>query len=428
MTHQEDTQTAALAYIDDHLEASLERLFSLMRVASISTDPAYAGECRRAATMLADELSELGFDARVAETDGHPMVVAHHAGPGPHVLFYGHYDVQPVDPVGDWRRDPFDPALEKRADGSTIIVGRGASDDKGQLRTFIEACRALKASKGSLPCRVSMLIEGEEECGSSNFAPFLRANSIELKADLALACDTSMWNAHTPALTMSLRGLATGELHLKAASRDLHSGLYGGPARNPLAALASILAGLHDADGRVTLAGFYDGVPEISEATKRVWSELDFDEAAFLGAVGLRHAAGERGYSVMEQIWARPTVEINGVSGGYTGPGTKTVIPSEAMAKISFRLVGSQDPDKVWDSFERYVRESLPSDCAVRFVQNPGSKAITLVRDSAAVVAAKYALDAEWGKNTVLMGAGGSIPIVNSLKEALIYSCRRSQL
>lgn len=419
MTHHEDLQTAALVYIDDHLDESLERLFSLMRVASISTDPAYAGECRRAATMLVDELSELGFDARVADTDGHPMVVAHHAGPGPHVLFYGHYDVQPVDPLGNWRRDPFDPSLESRADGSKMIVGRGASDDKGQLRTFIEACRALKASMGSLPCRVSMLIEGEEECGSPNFAPFLRANSAELKAELALACDTSMWNASTPALTMSLRGLATGEVHLTAASRDLHSGLYGGPARNPIAALASILAGLHDADGRVTLPGFYDGVPEISDATKRSWSELDFDETAFLSAVGLHHAAGETGYSVMEQIWARPTAEINGISGGYAGPGTKTVIPSEAMAKMSFRLVGSQDPDKVWVSFERYVRENLPADCAVRFVQNPGSKAINLVRDSAAVLAAQHALDAEWGKNTVLMGAGGSIPIVNSIKSIL---------
>lgn len=419
MKHHDDVLAGALAYVDAHLDDSLERLFSLMRVPSISTDPAYATECRKAAAMLVEELSDLGFDARLADTDGHPMVVAHHAGPGPHLLFYGHYDVQPVDPLDRWRRDPFDPALERRADGTKMIVGRGASDDKGQLRTFIEACRALKACSGVLPCRVSLLIEGEEECGSTHFAPFLRANQAELKADLALACDTSMWNARTPALTMSLRGLVTGELHLKAASRDLHSGLYGGPARNPLAALASILAGMHDADGRVTLAGFYDGVPESASAMKRAWSALDFDEAAYLAEVGLSSSAGERAYGVLEQIWMRPTAEINGISGGYTGVGFKTIIPSEAMAKISFRLVGGQDPDQVWASFERYVRDKLPADCAVRFVQNPGSSAVALAQDSAAVLAAREALDAEWGTETVLMGGGGSIPIVNSIKSLL---------
>jgi acetylornithine deacetylase/succinyl-diaminopimelate desuccinylase-like protein len=419
MLQQTAPLTAALAYIDAHLDDSLDRLFALMRVPSISTDPAFASECRRAATMLADELSALGFAARVADTAGHPIVVAHHPGTGPHVLFYGHYDVQPAEPLDLWRSDPFVPRIETRANGSRMIFGRGASDDKGQLRTFIEACRAWKASAGSLPCSVSLIIEGEEECGSTNFAPFLREHHAELHADLALACDTSMWDAETPALTMSLRGLVTGEVHLKAASCDLHSGLYGGAARNPLATMAALLAGMHDADGRVTLAGFYDGVPEVPEETRSAWAALDFDADAFLGAVGLSTPAGETGYSVMEQIWARPTFEINGIAGGYTGVGFKTVVPSAVTAKVSFRLVGRQDPDRIWANFEQYVRARLTPDCAVSFVQNPGSPAISLPGGSPAVAAAVEALDAEWRRSTVLMAAGGSIPIANAIKHVL---------
>ncbi|HVJ00951.1 MAG TPA: M20/M25/M40 family metallo-hydrolase, partial [Sphingomonas sp.] len=224
--------TSALDHAERNLDQSLDRLFALMRVPSISTDPAYAEQCRQAAQLLADELSELGFAARVAPTPGHPMVVAHHEGEGPHVLFYGHYDVQPVDPLSLWRRDPFDPVLETRDDGSKAIVGRGASDDKGQLRTFIEACRAWKQAEGKLPCRVTILFEGEEESGSESLEPFLHANAEELKADFALICDTSMWDTGTPGITIGLRGMAGGQVTVRGPSRDLHSGLYGGPARN----------------------------------------------------------------------------------------------------------------------------------------------------------------------------------------------------
>jgi acetylornithine deacetylase/succinyl-diaminopimelate desuccinylase-like protein len=410
--------TAALARVDADLDQSLDRLFALMRVPSISTDPAYAEHCRRAAQLLADELSELGFDARVAPTPGHPMVVAHHDGEGPHVLFYGHYDVQPVDPLDLWKRDPFDPVLETRADGSKAIVGRGASDDKGQLRTFIEACRALKTANGTLPCRVTILFEGEEESGSESLDPFLKANAEELRADFALICDTSMWDTKTPGITVGLRGMAGGQVTVRGPSRDLHSGLYGGPARNPIQVLVGILADLKDADGRVTLPGFYDGVHAVDPGVQASWDALGFDASAFLGDVGLSVPAGETGVGALEQSWARPTAEINGIWGGYTGEGFKTVIPAEAHAKLSFRLVGDQDPDQVWDAFQAHVRERLPADCAASFKARGGSRAISLASDSPPLAAARAALDAEWGKSA-LLASGGSIPVVNSIKSIL---------
>ena len=407
-----------LDYVDQHLDASLDRLFALMRVQSISTDPAYAEHCRTAAQLLSDELTDLGFTARVAPTPGHPMVVAHHDGDGPHVLFYGHYDVQPVDPIDLWRRDPFDPAIETRADGSKMIVGRGASDDKGQLRTFIEACRAWKETTGKLPCRVTILFEGEEESGSESLEPFLHAAADELKADFALICDTSMWDTQTPGLTIGLRGMAGGQVTVRGPSRDLHSGLYGGPARNPLQLLATILAEMKDADGRVTLDGFYDGVPELSADVQASWNALGFDTAQFLGDVGLSVPAGEKGYGALEQSWARPTAEINGMWGGYIGEGYKTVIPAEAHAKLSFRLVGEQDPDQVWDAFQAHVQSRLPADCTAEFKTRGGSRAISLASDSAPVAATRAALDAEWGQSA-LLASGGSIPVVNSIKSIL---------
>ena len=409
----------ALDYADAHLDQSLDRLFDLMRVPSISTDPAFAEDCQRAARTLADELTELGFEARVAPTPGHPMVVAHHDGDGPHVLFYGHYDVQPVDPLELWKRDPFDPVLETRGDGSKAIVGRGASDDKGQLRTFIEACRAWKATEGRLPVKVTILFEGEEESGSTSLEPFLRANAAELTADFALICDTLMWDTATPGLTIGLRGMAAGQVTIKGPGRDLHSGLYGGPARNPIQLLCDILGEMKDESGRVTLAGFYDGVPEVSPEVRRSWDALGFDGAQFLGEVGLSVPAGEKGYDVLEQSWSRPTAEINGIWGGYTGEGFKTVIPAEAHAKISFRLVGQQDPDQVWQAFQDHVRARLPADCTAEFVsRGPGSEAITLASDSGPLAAARRALDAEWGKSA-LLGCGGSIPVVNSIHAIL---------
>ena len=253
-----------LQQIDHDLPASLDRLFALLRIESISTDPAYRDNVRSAADWLTAELAGLGFDASVRPTAGHPMVVAHDkdGATGPHVLFYGHYDVQPVDPVSEWKSPPFDPKLDV-VDGRKRIVARGAADDKGQLMTFVEACRAWKAVGGGLPAKVSILFEGEEESGSPSLVPFVKANAEELRADVALICDTSMWSRERAAITMMLRGLVGEEITITAADRDLHSGLFGGAARNPIHVLTDILARLHDRDGRVTVPGFYDGVAEL---------------------------------------------------------------------------------------------------------------------------------------------------------------------
>src|SRR5918995_2103913 len=263
-----------LDHLDQNLDRSVERLFGLLRIKSISTDPAYASECRRAAEWLVADLTSIGFDARVRDTPGHPMVVAHHDGPtpdAPHVLFYGHYDVQPVDPLELWESDPFDPALKDIGGGRKVITGRGSSDDKGQLMLFVEACRAYKQVHGKLPCRISILFEGEEESGSASLKPFLEANAAELKADFALVCDTGMWDRDTPSICVALRGLVGEEITGKAADRDLHSGLYGGAAANPIRILARILADIHDEDGHVTIPGFYDGVEETPSQILKSW-------------------------------------------------------------------------------------------------------------------------------------------------------------
>jgi acetylornithine deacetylase/succinyl-diaminopimelate desuccinylase-like protein len=409
-----------LARIDADLDDSLAKLFALLRIPSVSTDPGYANACRNAADWCVAALGEIGFEASVRETPGHPMVVGHQrAGGGPHVLFYGHYDVQPVDPPALWESDPFDPQIRQRPDGSKIIVGRGTADDKGQLMTFLEAARAWRAEAGSLPLSVSVLLEGEEESGSPSLAPFLEEARDELTADLALVCDTNMWDRATPGIVVMLRGLVGEEVTLTCADKDLHSGLFGGAARNPLHELSAILAGLHDADGRVTLPGFYDGVEETPAEVRALWDTLGFDEAAFLAGIGLRHAAGETGRSVLEKIWTRPTAEVNGIVGGYTGEGFKTVIPSQATAKLSFRLVGRQDPHAIRTAFRGYVEAHTPDDCTVAFKAHGGSPGIQLPYDSPALAKARAALEAEWGRPPGLIGMGGSIPVVGEFKRLL---------
>ncbi|MCH8952839.1 MAG: M20/M25/M40 family metallo-hydrolase, partial [Proteobacteria bacterium] len=281
-----------LAHLDGDREPALARLFELLRFRSISTDPEYDTECRAAAEWLARDLAGIGFEARVAPTEGHPMVVAHDlAADGPHLLFYGHYDVQPVDPLALWERDPFEPRVVTRDDGTQFISARGACDDKGQLMTFVEACRAWRAAHGRLPCKITILLEGEEESGGASLPPFLEANRDELTASIALVCDTSMWDASTPAITTMLRGNLADQVTIHGASRDLHSGMYGGPAANPIHLLTRILADLRDATGRITIPGFYDGVAEISGELKAQWDGLGFKASDFLGEVGLARPA-----------------------------------------------------------------------------------------------------------------------------------------
>lgn len=414
--------TPVLSRIDDSLAESLTRLFELVRIPSISTDSAYAKDCRAAAEWLAADLNSLGFDASVRDTPGHPMVVAHHEGAtpdAPHVLFYGHYDVQPVDPLELWDADPFAPAVRDAKDGSKIITGRGTSDDKGQLMTFVEACRAWKAAAGSLPCRVTILFEGEEESGSPSLIPFLKANAEELKADFALVCDTNMWDRETPAISAGLRGLVGEEVTIHAADRDLHSGYFGGAAANPVHILSKIVADMHDEDGRITIPGFYDGVEETPADVLRQWEGLGRSADMLLGEVGLSVPSGEKGRSVLELTWARPTAEVNGIKGGYTGEGFKTVIAAKASAKISFRLVGKQDPDAIRANFRDFVRARVPADCSATFEEHGGSPAIQLPYDSPFLEKAKAALSDEWPKPAVSIGMGGSIPIVGDFQSLL---------
>ena len=412
------TLNAVLDRIDADQPEALDRLFALLRLESVSTDPAYDEQVRAAADWLVADLKEIGFEAERRDTPGHPMVVAHGGTGGPHLLFYGHYDVQPVDPIGLWDRPPFEPAIEDRPNGRAI-VGRGSADDKGQLMTFVEALRAWKAVNGALPCRITMLFEGEEESGSPSLVPFLKENADELRADFALVCDTGMWDRETPSITTSLRGMAGAQVTIRAASRDLHSGFYGGAARNPIHVLARVLDGLHDADGRVTLPGFYDGVPEVPAEILAQWETLGFDERAFLADVGLSEPAGEPGFTVLEQTWARPTAEVNGIWGGYTGAGFKTVLPAEAHAKVSFRLVGDQDPEAVTRSFEAHVRACLPPDCEASFIRKGGSPAMTMPVDAPEFGRAREALSEEWPKPAIFVGAGGSIPVVGHFQRVL---------
>jgi len=410
-----------LSKADSNLESSLEKMFALCRIKSISTDMAYKAECRAAAQWLVDYLGTLGFTASVRDTAGHPMVVGHHPAAtenAPHLLFYGHYDVQPVDPLNLWDFDPFEPAIREQ-DGKKVITGRGTSDDKGQLLTFVEACRAYKEVHGALPVRVTVLFEGEEESGSPSLRPFLEANAKELTADFALICDTNMWDEQTPAISAGLRGLVGEEITIKAADRDLHSGYFGGAAANPIHILTEVLAGLHDATGRVTLEGFYEGVEETPSQIKASWETLGMTTEKFLGAIGLSVPSGEKGRSVMELTWARPTAEVNGIWGGYTGEGFKTVIPAEASAKVSFRLVGKQNPDKVREAFRAYVQSKLPADCRVEFHKHGGSPAIQLPYDSTLLNKAKNALSDEWPKPAVMIGMGGSIPIAGDFQKML---------
>ena len=407
-----------LSKIDATLPEAIDRLLTLLRIPSISTDPAYAAQCDAAADWLVEDLKTLGVAAEKRPTPGHPMVMGHIDGPGPHLLFYGHYDVQPVDPLELWDRDPFDPALEETTNGK-IIRGRGASDDKGQLMTFIEACRAWRAVHGTLPCKITFFFEGEEESGSPSLVPFMKENKADLTSDLVLICDTGLFESRVPAIVTMLRGLLGEELTITAADKDLHSGMYGGVAMNPIRVLTRILASLHDENGRVTVPGFYDGVPELPDDIRQQWQGLAFDHGRFLGNVDLSAPAGEVDRTPLEMIWSRPTCEINGIWGGYTGKGFKTVLPSEASAKVSFRLVGDQDPHKIRENFRTLVQNALPPDCTVTFAEHGASQASVTETTAPAFEAARRALSDEWGVPAAYVGCGGSIPIAGHFQNII---------
>ncbi|HID67017.1 MAG TPA: M20/M25/M40 family metallo-hydrolase [Roseibacterium sp.] len=422
VTAVDPTLDAVLAHIDADLDHSTERLMALLRVPSISTDPAYDSDVARAAEILAADLAGLGFDASVRQTTGHPMVVAHgdtiSANGTPHVLFYGHYDVQPVDPLELWHRDPFDPVIEEQ-NGVPVIRGRGASDDKGQLMTFIEACRAWKAVTGKLPARITVFLEGEEESGSPSLVPFLKANAEELTAEVALICDTGLFAEGVPAIVTQLRGMLQEEITVTGPAVDLHSGMFGGIAMNPIRVLCGVLAGLHDANGAVSVPGFYDGVPEISDDLRASWEALGFVSETFLAPVGLSDPAGEADRTGLEMIWSRPTAEVNGIWGGYTGAGFKTVLPSKAHAKISFRLVAGQDPERLHKNFCDWVSAQMPADCSVEFKALGGSRASQMDTSHPIFEITRQALSDEWPGEAAFIGCGGSIPVAGFFKSIL---------
>lgn len=417
---QDDVVTPVLARVERDFDASLERLTDLLKIPSISTDRAFNADTHRAGAWLVEQLADLGFNASLRETAGHPMVVATHDGPAdaPRILYYGHYDVQPPDPLELWNTAPFEPVIADSPHGGKIVA-RGAVDDKGQLMTFIEAFRAWKGVHGSLPINITVMLEGEEESGSPSLEPFLTDHRDELQADVCVVCDTGMWDVRTPAVTTQLRGLVYMEVVLIGASCDMHSGMYGGAVMNPINELTRILGELHDDKGNITIPGIYEDIIEPGAEELASWNALGFNEQEFLGEVGLHASVGEEGRSTLERVWSRPTCDINGIIGGYTGEGAKTVIAARARAKLSCRLVPGQDPEKIYRNLVQFFESRTPTDGRWEFHAHGKNPAIRVSTDSPYLTAARNGLERIYDTPAVLIGTGGSIPVVGSIQEIL---------
>jgi acetylornithine deacetylase/succinyl-diaminopimelate desuccinylase-like protein len=415
-----------LAHAAARREESRARWFDWLRIPSVSAQPDHAPDCRRAAEWLAEQLRGIRFDAALKDTAGHPVVLAHHPGPAGatrHLLFYGHYDVQPAEPLELWTSPPFDPVLVDGPHGKRAVA-RGAVDDKGQVMLWLEALRFWHDVAGGPPCRITVVVEGEEEVGSKHLPDFLEANADALRdAEIVVISDSNMWDIATPSIVTSVRGLVYTQLDITAANKDLHSGLFGGSALNPINLITRILGDLKDEAGTVMIPGFYDGVQEISAERRAQWDALGFDEGAFLGDVGLSVPAGEVGRSALERLWARPTADVNGIWGGYMGDGAKTVIPSEAHAKVSFRLVQGQSPAKVIAGFRDFIVDRLPDDAQVKIQVFSHGEGIEIPADSPFIRAAQVALTEQFGRPAVLQGGGGSLPVVEQIKQAIGLDC-----
>ncbi|HMN39279.1 MAG TPA: M20/M25/M40 family metallo-hydrolase [Phycisphaerales bacterium] len=423
---------AVLEHLKRDEPAALARLFEWLRIPSISTLSAHKADTRRAAEWAAANLRESGFavelrDIGTPRGSGHPIVWATTpggggGGGGPHILFYGHYDVQPADPVELWDSGPFEPVIKpKQGEVGERIVCRGACDDKGQVAMFLDAVRAWKLAGGKVAggVRFSVLLEGEEESGSVNLDAYLGAHAEELRAcDVCLISDTGMLSRTQPAITYGVRGLVYTEVTLHGPDQDLHSGLWGGRCPNPNSELVKVLARLWDADRRITIPGFYDAVRPLTPGEREAWKKLPFNQSEELAKIGLPPEAdvGEKGFTAMEREWARPTAEINGIVGGYTGPGAKTVIPAHASAKVSFRLVADQDPETIRDAFFAWCKANTPPGCRWEFHDHSGGNGVTLPTDSKYLQAASGAIEKATGKRPVLIKSGGSIPVAGSLK------------
>ncbi len=404
------------AYVEAQAERLLSELLSFLRIRSVSTDPERVSDVRAAATFVADALQNAGLTVGIHDTKRHPVVtaVSPHVAGAPTVLVYGHYDVQPAEPLELWHHDPFDPVIENGQ-----ILARGASDDKGQVYAHVKAVEALRDVNGRLPLNVKFLIEGEEEIGSPNLAAFLAEHREDLAADVALVSDGAMVGAGIPTITYGLRGLAYVTVRVRAAGRDLHSGAYGGGVPNALSALAGMLASLKDADGRVAVAGFYDAVVDVSAEERARFAEVPFDREAFMADAGVSATPGEAGYDLLERLWARPTLDVHGLAGGFTGAGSKTVIAAEGLAKVSCRLVPDQDPDVVVAQLRRHLEAVAPAGVEVDVTpEGLGAPAITPL-DHEAVRQTAVALERVWGRPVVFARSGGSIPVVALLQETL---------
>jgi acetylornithine deacetylase/succinyl-diaminopimelate desuccinylase-like protein len=418
--------------------AAISRLIDWLRIPSVSTDPAYREHCRRAAQWAADHLRESGLSVSIRETgdvtsgvgSGHPVVLATSPGTpdykGPHVLFYGHYDVQPPDPLNLWESGPFEPVIKEAVPNGPgkRIVARGAVDDKGQVMMFLEALRAWKNVTGKVAggVKFTILLEGEEESSSVNLRRFIEENRRELAGcQVCLISDTGMLGRARPAITYGVRGLSYTEVFLHGPNQDLHSGLWGGRAPNPINELAKILAQLWDDHGRVTIPGFYDKVVPLTDGERAAWTKLGFDAAAALREIGLPPEAdrGEAGFTALERAWGRPTADINGICAGYTGEGAKTIIASKASAKVSFRLVANQDPKWVTEAFFKWVKERTPPGCRWETLDHGQGLPASVPTDSPYLAAAARAVERATGRKPELIKSGGSIPVAGMVKGIL---------
>jgi acetylornithine deacetylase/succinyl-diaminopimelate desuccinylase-like protein len=410
--------SSAAVFARENHPRFLEELKTLLRIPSVSTLPEHKGDCRRAAQMLADELRRIGMEhVRLIETEGHPLVYGDwlHAAGKPTALCYGHYDVQPADPLDEWHTPPFEPT-ERNGN----IYARGAVDDKGQVWAQVKALESLLASERALPLNVRVLLEGEEEVGGEGIGAYVASKPADLKADFALVSDTELFAPGLPTLCVGLRGMIYTEIEVRGAKSDLHSGMYGGAAPNPFVALAQMLARLKDQDGHILIPRFYDDIVPPSAAELAAWRSLPFDEEQYrIAEVGSKTLVGESGYSVLERTWARPTLDVHGMPGGFIGAGAKTVIPAKALAKVSMRLVPGMTPAKAFAQYKKYVLEIAPAgvEVDVRLIHS-GDPCLIPV-DNPYIQAATRALQEVWGRDTVFIRSGGSIPIVGDFAKHL---------
>lgn len=408
--------TDVKTFIEKNKETYLSELFELLRIPSVSADSRHKGDVRNAATYVLQKLKEAGVDrSELMETGGHPIVYAEKiVDPAkPTVLVYGHYDVQPPDPLALWNSPPFEPTVR---DGK--IYARGSCDDKGQFYMHIKALEIMM-KHGDVPCNIKFMIEGEEEVGSAHLGEFVKANKAKLKADVILISDTALISLDQPSITVGLRGLSYMEVQVTGPNRDLHSGVYGGAVTNPANALCQMIASLHDENGKVNIPGFYDDVAELSAEERAALNRAPFNLEEYKKELGIADVHGEKGYTTLERTGTRPTLDVNGIWGGYTGEGAKTVLPSTASAKISMRLVPNQHPDKITALFTRHFQSLAPKSVTVKVTAHHGGEAAVTPTDSKAFRAAAKAFEEVWGKNPIPTRDGGSIPIVALFKKEL---------